>query len=222
MAGGQEDGGAGKSVTEHFETAHKKLLEDTSLQFKFETAEPPPPPPDWLADLMRAIGAVLEAAFPLFRIVFWIGLAVLIAMILWMVASAIYRRLRAFTPVDEDAVEQAAPEPVVFQPERARARALLEEADRLAKEGRFAEAARVLLHRTIEDMERALSLSIGTALTSREIGRLEPLTAEGRTTFEQIARAVEISLFGGRPMDGAQFAACREAYTSFAFGSARR
>jgi len=113
---------------------------------------------------------------------------------------------------------QETPKPV-FRPTATRARALLEEADRLASEGRYSEAVRVLLHRSIEDIERAFPVTISPAQTSREIARLEPLSAQGRDVFTGIAQAVETSLFGGRALDAARFAECRAAYASFALGA---
>ena len=43
-----------------------------------------------------------------------------------------------------------------------------------------------------------------------------------RRTFSQIARVVERSFFGGRPVGADEFAACRQAYEGFAFNEAWR
>ena len=59
-----------------------------------------------------------------------------------------------------------------FRPTEAKAKALLEEADRLAAQGRFDEAAHTLLYRSIEDIEDRLPRSIRKAQTSREIAGL--------------------------------------------------
>lgn len=197
--------------------AHAHLLADRTLQFKFDQAPPPPETPDWLI----ALGRFLESQGPLFKAIVWLGLALLAILIVWLIVRAAMDRvaaLRRRTPATADAL----PAPAPFQPPRERAMALLSEADELAGQGRFSEAARVLLHRTIEDMERASPLRIGEALTSREIGQLPTLSAQGRAAFARIARAVETSLFGARPLDAENFAACRAAYESFAFGGAGR
>ena len=133
------------------------------------------------------------------------------------IAAEIVRRL----PEKAAHGDIAQPQPQ-YRPTAARARALLEEADRLAAEGKYNEAARVLRHRSIEDLENAFAMTIGLDLTSREIARLEPLSGEGRNVFMRIARAVEVSLFGGRALNAEDFRSCREAYASFALGGASR
>ena len=86
--------------------------------------------------------------------------------------------------------------------DEAKAEALLEEADRLAAEGRFDEAAHTLLYRSIEDIEKRLPRSIRKAQTSREIAGLAALPAAVRSAFAPITRAVEQSWFGGQEAAG--------------------
>jgi hypothetical protein len=163
-----------------------------------------------LAEFLRLVG-------PFLGYVFWAGVILVAALLLYVIGSEVLRRLPARVRADE----AVAPKPE-YRPAVARARALLEEADRLAAEGKYAEAARVLLHRSIEDLERVFSLAIGPGLTSREISQLEPLSSEGRSVFTRIARAVEVSLFGGRSLSADDFMQCRAAYADFARVGARR
>jgi hypothetical protein len=109
---------------------------------------------------------------------------------------------------------------VDWRPTEAAARALLEDADKLAAAGRYAEAARLLLHRSIEDIEGRRPKLVRPAFTAREIAELDDLPAAARATFSFIAGIVERSLFGGRDVDAAGFAECRQAYESFAFPGA--
>ena len=210
---GTETNSAPNGAGDTLASAHAAMRADHNLQFQFEQSPPPPQPPPWaqaFADLMRAIG-------PFLQYVFWAGLAAIVILIVFLLLREIAGRWPMFARrVKADKPEAAVPK---FKPTAARAQALLEEADRLAREGRFSEAARVLLHRSIEDIERAYPIAIGPALTSREIAQLEPLSSQGRDVFTRIALAVERSLFGERPLDAAGFAACREAYSSFAFGA---
>jgi hypothetical protein len=76
---------------------------------------------------------------------------------------------------------------------------------------------RVLLHRSIDDMDQAFPATIVPSMTSREISLLDYLSTQGRATFVKIAQAVEASLFAGRPLTADQFADCRKAYESFVF-----
>jgi hypothetical protein len=205
-------------VDADFAAAHDALLADTTLQFKFETIRAPEPPgeaPAWL----RAIGEFLATLAPFMSLIFWAGVAILVGFVLFIIGREALRRLPVKAKVGL-APEAEAPRPQ-FRPQQARARALLEEADRLAREGRFGEAARVLLHRSIEDLEAAFPGAIGLAMTSREISRIEPLSEKGRDVFSLIAQAVERSLFGGAELNEEQYAHCRGAYQSFALGGSR-
>jgi hypothetical protein len=193
--------------------AHADLLTDRSLQFEMSQIAPPEIPL-WL----RALAEFLSSLGPFLVYVFWIGVAAIVILILYLIISEIVRRLPDRANGDNSETKKQ-PE---YRPTAARARVLLEEADRLAAEGRFDEAARVLLHYSIEDMQTALSFAIAPGLTSREIARIEPLSAEGRSVFTRIAQAVEMSLFAGRPLDSDGFKRCREAYASFALSGGLR
>lgn len=196
-------------------TAHASVVADQHLQFHFTQTAPPPAPPNWLEPFARFMSAIA----PVLVYVFWIGVAIIVAIILYALVSEILRRM----PKRGTKPEAPAPIPKpVYRPNAARARALLEEADRLAAEGRYAEAARVLLHRSIEDFETVFQMTIGPALTSREITRLDRLSPQGRSVFSGIADAVETSLFGEQPLGRESYAQCREAYSDFALKGAQR
>ena len=197
---------------DNFEHLHRQLLADPKLQFHFEHAQPPPTPPDWL----QAIARLFELIAPFMAYIFWAGVIAVAGLIAYAILSEIMRRLPGRAPSAPKPIDLPAPE---FHPAANRARALLEEADRLAREGRFDEAARIILHRSIEDMEQAFPSVIAPSMTSREISGLEYLSEKGRATFTGIAQAVERSLFGGRALSAAQFAECREAYVSFVSGA---
>ena len=167
---------------------------------------------DWL----QAIARLFELIAPFMAYIFWAGVIAVAGLIAYAILSEIMRRLPGRAPSAPKPIDLPAPE---FHPAANRARALLEEADRLAREGRFDEAARVILHRSIEDMEQAFPSAIAPSMTSREISGLEYLSEKGRATFTGIAQAVERSLFGGRALSATQFAECREAYVSFVSGA---
>jgi hypothetical protein len=192
------------------------LLNDRRLQFTFEEYTPPQTePPDWLDPVWRFIDAIA----PFLGYVFWAGVIFGIALILYMIVTELIRRQPRRRA---RATSEAAPPKPQYRPAPARAQALLGEADRLAAEGRYSEAVRVLLLRSIEDIERAFAMIIGPGLTAREIGLLDRLSPQGREVFAGIARAVETSLFGGRPLGADDFARCRDAYASFALQGAKR
>lgn len=194
------------------ERHHKELLADPSLQFHFEKPDAPPEPPDWLEPLARLI----EFIAPFVVYVFWAGLIAVVALVLYTIIIEILQRMPAKKKQTESESDLPVPE---FRPSRQRAHVLLEEADRLAREGRFGEAVRIILHRSIEDMETAFPGSIAPAMTSREIQIITYLSDTGRATFSKIASAVEASLFAGRPIDEARFMECRQAYEGFVAGT---
>lgn len=190
--------------------AHARLLANDSLQFDRAGFQPPAPPawPTWIEDLLAAIA-------PLMKWAFWIGLALLAGLILLAIGREILQ-LRKPAPRPE------APRPPAgaWRPEARAARDLLAEADRLAADGRYAEAVHLLLLRSVADIERRQPRALRASLTTREIAALEALPDAGRPAFVLIGRVVEDSLFGGAPVNATRFADCRRAYEAFALPEA--
>jgi hypothetical protein len=187
--------------------AHARLLTDRSLQFD-RTGLTPPAIPDWfswIGDLLRGLGPVLKIAF-------WGGLALIAAALLFLIGRELLR-LRMPRARPRTAVAAAEPE---WRPDVQTARNLLAEADALARDGRFAEAAHLLLLRSVEDIERRKPRALKDSLTTREIANHEGLPDAARPAFAEIGRVVERSLFGGLPVDAEAFSHCREAYEAFA------
>ena len=202
---------ASPAFADDLEQRHKELLERKDLQFVFSVEPPPQPqrPPgwlDWLGDLLNFLS-------PLFNLIFWGALALVVGGIIFFVAREFAESRPGRSPKirDENPVQVTE-----FRPTEARAKALLEEADRLAAMGRFDEAAHTLLYRSIQDIEERLPRSIRKAQTSREIAVLAALPQAVRTAFEPITRAVERSWFGGLKLDADDYQACRKAYADFA------
>jgi hypothetical protein len=215
MAAGEAEDVSG----EGFRAAHDSLLADPTLQFEFEVFQPTVQEPTQPSGWGEGFANFLEAIAPFLTYVFWIGLALIAGLVLYAVAKDVLARNWSQKPKSAE----AAPAPVEapkFRPSKERARALLEEADRLAREGRFGEAVRVILHHSIDDMEQALAMIIPLSMTSREIASLSQLSEQGRSVFGKIARAVELSLFGERPLSRDQYFDCRREYEVFVFGAA--
>jgi hypothetical protein len=203
--------GASSGAADQFARAHARLLQDHQLQFAFAGAPAPPKPPDWL----KPLAELLQALAPLVQWVFWGGLAIAVAAILFYIGRELVRvrwpaRVKpAVLPAQES-----------WRPAPERARALLEDADRLAAEGRYGDAARLLLHRSIEDLDSRRPRAVRPALTARDIAALAALPAPARGPFATIAAAVERAFFAGRELDAAGFDECRRAYEAYAFPEA--
>jgi hypothetical protein len=206
---------------EALRAAHDRLMLDPSLQFSFDKAPPPPPEthlPHWLLAILRAIGQFIAWIGQGLGWVFVAGLAIALLIVLAFIVrefiNARWPNLLKKKPA------KAKPAPEDWRPSEAVARALLDEADKLAAAGRYAEAARLLLHRSIEEIEGRRPRLVRPALTSREISGLQDIPETARTTFAAIAAVVERSFFGGRDVDAAGFAECRRTYEAFAFPGA--
>lgn len=212
---------AGAAPTpETLRAAHARLLSHGDLQFSFDLAKPPPAPmqlPAWLAQALQAIGKAINAVGHVLGWVFLAGLAIALIVVVVFVGREILQTRWPHLFRRKVAPRQR---PVDWRPEAGAARALLEEADRLAAGGAYAEAVRLILHRSIEEIEGRRPRLVRPALTSREIAGLEDLPDAARDTFSAIAAVVETSLFGGRPVDAAGFAECRRTYEAFAFPGA--
>lgn len=184
--------------------AHRALLHARGLQLDFKAAPTPPPPPAWLEGLFQFLGGLA----PVLKFVFWGGLAVGVVLIVWFVAREVlasrYKKEPSAPPAD-------------WRPDPGQARALLEEADRLAAAGRFGEAIHLLLFRSIDDLAGRRPGLVRPAFTSRDIAGLEQIPPAPRTAFARIAERVEHSFFGGRAVGARDFSQARGDYETFAF-----
>jgi hypothetical protein len=186
------------------------MLADKSLQFDFPVWHEPKPPvlPEWLLAIGRAISAFLKFASPAAVYILW-GLVLLALLgVLGIVQRELgyidFGRRRAPPPED------------VWLPAEAPARKLLAEADALAAQGQYAEAAHLLLLRSFEDIDARRPTLLTPAMTAREMALHPAVPPNARDMFAQIARTVEASLFGGVAMAAGGWQTCRSAYTDFA------
>lgn len=88
--------------------------------------------------------------------------------------------------------------------------ALLDDAGRLAAEGRFGEAIHVLLLRTFEAIGRARRLP--ASLTSREVLARAGLPEEARAALADLVGAVEQSRFGGAEPGPEEYRRCAASF----------
>jgi len=169
-------------------------------------------PPEWLVSLMRFLADLIA---PLGRLLGtgWSGVEILLAALavlgaLW-IGWTLFQRwqlARAGTVPD-------APRPVI---DRALALALLEDADALAAQGRFGEAAHLLLQRSVHHIASARPDWLSPSSTAREIGLIPGLPAAARQAFTVIVREVERSLYALRALAAEDWHRAREAYAAFA------
>lgn len=210
MAAGES--ASGRISEADFAAAHEKLRADPSIQFDMPAIKPPDPPPQWLINLLKAIAPYME--YIAWGLLIAAGLA-----LLYVVARHLLENGLPFGRRAAKTVEQVEPE---WRPEAGPARQLLREADALAAAGRYAEAVHLLLHRSIEEIERRRPHLIRPALTSRDIAAADGLPWNTRRVFSSIAAIVERSLFGGGQVDAEGWQTARAAYEDFALPQAWR
>lgn len=189
--------------------AYGQTMADGEIQTSFPPPVPPPDMPDWMESALRAVGRFLEWSAPALKPLLLLCALLLLLFILYHFVPAFARwvdALRLGRKAGDDGHEE------VGQAEAGAARALLAEADALAAEGRFAEAVHLLLYRSVEDIEGRRPGLVRPAMTSRDLAATQDLPGAARAAFSRIARAVEISLFGGRAIDAGAWEQCRGAY----------
>lgn len=213
--GGQEPESIERLVEEH---AGNDRIQTERPQFQ---PEPPEPRRQSENDFLKAIGEFFAWLFSnfgwLFRILLIGAVVAVIGYILWymfggMTLPGFRRKEKAVGP--DISIQDAE------RPDAGQAMALLEQADALAAEGRYAEAVHLLLFRSIEDLRTRRSGGVPQSLTAREIQSLDDLTQRTRQALSPIIRLVERSFFGDRPVDADGWKSARASYQDFAFGGA--
>ena len=199
------------------DAAHEAYAARTDLQLERPEWDAPPPqpvkpPPRWLVSLSEFLGFFA----PLFQVLFYlIIVAVVLGFLYFLFGEAIRVRLGGS---GRGKVDQGDDVMIDLRPDAAMARSLLEEADALARAGKFAEAVHLLLFRSIEDIQTRLEGGVPKSLTAREIGGLSHLPERVRKGLSPIIGIVERSFFGGRDVDSAGWQEARASYEDFAFG----
>lgn len=163
---------------------------------------------EWLGELFSPVGGALTSSWPVLK---WVIIAALVAFVLFLafrLISPLSWRRKA-----EETLPQAEPE---WQPDERESLALLEDADRLAAEGRFDEAARLLLQRSVGQIASARPEWVDPSSTARELAALPRLSDGARGAFAVISAAVERSLFALNQLTREDWETARKAYTDFA------
>jgi hypothetical protein len=194
----------------------------TDIQYAPLPPIPPTEPPkspawleqlgEWLRALFEPLGKALGMSWPMVEKVL-LALAILMALILlWKLVLEPLLAYQRKPKLEEEAE---------WVPTRAHAVALLEDADRLAAEGRYGEAAHLLLQRSVNHIADVRPDWLHPASTAREIASLPSLPERARTAFGIIAVRVERSLFALRELDAGDWQAARSAYADFALQDMR-
>ena len=207
-----------------FASDWQALRADDDIQFAPVAIPERPPTPDWLkavsdflewllsplGDLLGAIGGFFGVSGP---VVMW----TLVALAVLLVALLVWRHV---VPLVGRSGQAVAAEPD-WLPDTGEALALLEDADRLAAEGRYDEATHLLLKRSVGHIAAARPDLLEPSSTAREIAELAALSEAARGAFSLIAGRVERSLFALRSLSADDWTAARAAYAEFALVARR-
>lgn len=212
-------------------SAWRAMRAASDIQFAPISDPPPTPPPAWLVAIGRVLGQVFGwigraidwllgwIAAPLARLIganarsieyVLIGLAAI--GLLWAAVAWLMPLVRA---------RQATPPPAAWAPNTAAALALLEDADALAAQGRYGEAARLLLQRSVGEIAATRPDWLAPSSTAREIAASPGLPWAARQAFGVIAREVERSLFALTGLVREDWERARAAYAEFALADLR-
>ncbi len=88
----------------------------------------------------------------------------------------------------------------------------LENAERLAAEGRYLEAVHHLLLLAVKRQSFHAKKPVTDDMTSRELAALLPRSQNDRVRFRYLVKTVELSLFGGRSPGQKEFRNCLDAF----------
>jgi hypothetical protein len=183
-----------------------EVLADERIQSAYpdgQAAEAPEPRPE--AERRGKDDLEPRAASPFATVLMWVGIGVgLILAFVWLAQN-----LGGLSKeVDLEAAGQGA------SARGPPAAVSLGDAEGLAAAGRFDEAIHALLLLAISSLQRGHGLA--GSMTSREVLREAGLSGEAQAGVRGLVEAVEISLFGGRPLDEPEYRRCVEHYRRFA------
>lgn len=210
---------AGTDSAASGDTAWRAMRDMADIQFAPVQPDPPPVTPEWLKSLMewlaslfRPLGKLLGVNWGLVETLLMIGVGLGAAWIAWSLMWPLWRDRKPAV---------AAPPAPSWAPLREQALALLEEADRLAAEGRYGEAAHLLLQRSIGHIRTARPEWLRPSSTAREIGAIHDLPWGAKQAFAVIVREVERAVYALRPLEAQDWGRARAAYAEFALADLR-
>jgi hypothetical protein len=166
-----------------------RILGDRDFQRSLPRDEPPP---DFSPIDLGPLG-------PILKVLGYVALALVFTLLVAWIASRLWGRTK-----DEEAAAEVSPEPLEVP---------LDDAEKLARAGRFAEAIHALLLETLAALSRAARLA--PSLTSREILARVPLPVRAREALGGLVLAVEISRFGGAEANQGDYRACLDRFHAF-------
>ena len=198
--------------------AWQAIRADPAIQYAPVTLPKEPETPGWLVRFMEFLGDLFA---PVARFIagnwgaIWPVLAVGAGLLLLYFLYTILAPVLVRGGQDGGDVEGQ------WRPEEGAARLLLEDADRLAADGRYDEAVHLLLLRSIGQISAIRPDLVEPSSTAREIAGLHALPEAARSAFAAVSARVEQSLFALRRLSAEDWQVARGAYAEFALSADR-
>ncbi|MDF1682000.1 hypothetical protein [Ponticaulis sp.] len=207
--------------TESFDEAYAAMRSDGGYQFELPvdpidvTPEAVDPDRNSGWRFFDAIGDMIAALGPLWRVLL-IGAAVLlVAYIIYSIVKGVMdRRQTIGDRKPANARDELAD--VDLRPDESFSSDLLKRADALADTGDFDAAVRLMLHSSFQEMQKRVRDRIGKSLTGREIGELGQMPEPSRHALRRLILSVERSAFAGQHLTSEDYQAARQDYDVFA------
>jgi hypothetical protein len=196
------------------------IRSDPAIQFEpLPLKAPEPREPSWFEQMLQAIFDAIGALFsPLggaiaggWSVIQWVLVAALVAFILYLVVRLVGPMLGRKADASDAPEEEDH-----WRPDQEESLALLEDADRLAGEGQYDEAAHLLLKRSVGQIAKVKPDWVAPSSTARELAALPALSESARGTFGIISSVVESSLFALQRLSKEDWERARQAYADFA------
>ena len=206
--------------TESFDDAYAAMRSDGGYQFELPvdpievTPEAVDPDRNSGWRFFDAIGDMIAALGPLWRVLL-IGAAVLlVAYIIYSIVKGVMdRRQTIGDRKPANARDELAD--VDLRPDESFSSDLLKRADALADTGDFDAAVRLMLHSSFQEMQKRVRDRIGKSLTGREIGELGQMPEPSRDALRRLILSVERSAFAGQHLTSEDYQAARQDYDVF-------
>ena len=199
------------------EEAVAEALANEEIQSYFPENKPPEQvePPGWLLSVLEAIGSVFQgiAEFlgflgPVLKIVFYLGLAAIIAWFIYFLVDKFDWSRRGQSDKNKVAVKRTIISNMPAKPVK-RMVFSLGDADALASNGNYSDAVHILLIAAIDVIQRKIKGFLAISETSREIVDNVQVSTDDRSLISHIVRQVESALFAGHVVKKEDYEFCR-------------
>ncbi len=190
----------------------REIIADGPYQTELDLAKPREAQKrNWDWSWLRDLFSFSDSMAPAVRAILYILCIAGICLILFAVFRGLSGRFRQNAGIAEE-IDEAS---VTIRTRRFDGVGTLSDADALAEAGRYAEAVRVLMFRSLEFLRSGIGDALFPYLTSREILLISGLDAAERDALRRIVATEEVSHFGEARLNAEAYQICRRDFMVF-------